>query len=209
MIVTIRQRRLAAEALSFIDSKFRKGARILAEILAPFYSNLIFRVNQINQKEFNMSMVLQFVCCIAISFLVWFIFGMILLSPQFGIVGTDIFGPANVPISTIIIAAVVIGVVQGALTAIFIFWQKTNTILGCCFSSFAATEIFLFGAMLIHSVLFIKDNSIKLNSTNLLQGTIFFIFWYFVLTIIFLTPSVVIGITTRKVLNITDSTQLS
>lgn len=156
-----------------------------------------------------MSMVLQFICCIAISFLVWFVFGMILLSPQFGIAGTDIFGPANIPVSTIIIAATIIGVVHGALTAIFIFWQKSSTILGCCFSSFAATEIFLFGVMLTHSILFMKNNSIKLNSTSLLQGTIFFIFWYFVLTIIFLTPSLIIGFTTRKVLNITNSTQLS
>jgi hypothetical protein len=155
-----------------------------------------------------MSIISQFICCVIASFLVWFICGMILLSPQFGILGTDLFGPANTPISTIVITALFIGLAQGSLTAILILWQKSNTIFGYCVSSFIATEIFLFAAMLVHIVLFIKNNQIILNTSNLFQGGIFFVFWYLVLSLIFSMPSILIGFASEKVLGIAESKML-
>lgn len=51
----------------------------------------------------------------------------------------------------------------------------------------------------------IKKNQIILNQSNLIQGIVFFVFWYVVLSLIFLIPSVIIGIASGKMLSITDS----
>lgn len=159
-----------------------------------------------------MSTILQFICCIIISFLVWFIFGIILLSPQFGLLGTDLFGPVNTPVSTIIIAASVTGLVQGSLMSILIIWQKSNTTLGYCFDSFIATEILLLLSMIIGFVVTYMRKPIfsGIPTTDYTYQDVFrmifiVVFWYLVLSLIFLIPSTIIGFATRKVLNIANS----
>ena len=154
-----------------------------------------------------MSTIILFICCVVVSFLVWFVFGMVLLSPQ-GILSIEPFGPPMIPISTIAIAASVVGIVQGSLLSILILRYKPKTVILDCFFSFIATEIFLLPAMLIILILFFKSSQAVFNFSNLIDSLIFYVFYYLVLSLIFLIPSLIIGFTTGKVLNIANSKML-
>lgn len=157
-----------------------------------------------------MSIILQFAYCIVISFLVWFILGVILLSPQFGILGTDLFGPANTPISTIFITALGIGLTQGFLMSLLNFWYKPNTMTLHCFYSFIATEIILLLSAIVGlAIVYLKEpvasgiSTAPYTSQDVFRMIFIVVFWYLVLSLVFLLPSLIIGFATKKILELT------
>ena len=159
-----------------------------------------------------MTLILQSLLTILVSCVVWLALSLFIsffFSFQIG------FGQLNADVSVMFKAGLIIGLAHGLVLSGFFAFYNHNTLFRSNLFSILSTEILLLLAMISGIIYYVKDMSLKDSSTvfDIFQAASVWIFsivvWYLILSAIFLIPSVIIGFSTKKVLDILDSKILS
>ena len=148
----------------------------------------------------------QILVSVMISVAVWMIFSVSLLSVagMFTGGGGFIDLTPHLPLSQSALYGLAVGVVHGLLTGLIVYFHKPDSVIGTGISSILVTEIliaigFIVGliANYFNRPVQVGKPTIALTYENAYALIVTVVFWYIVLSIIFLIPSIVIGLANK------------
>ncbi len=142
----------------------------------------------------------QFIIIVLISTIVWVLTSMTLLSLPAILTGGGFLIP-NSPFFESATWGLVAGIAHGLLAAIMIFWYKPSSWIGTSVSSILATEILIAVGFIVGFVINYLDRPVQPNGPrialtyeNFYVLIVTFVFWFVILSVVLLIPSIVIGL---------------